>query len=122
MKRLHIILIVTLGLFLMPMASFACGNLSKEVSCKKEANAAHHDDCSENSCHLKKGNHEGCGGKCGHRTCGCVSVCSGGIVFLTYPEFKNTSICLFSEKQTFYNSETSILSGFYSIWLIPKIS
>jgi hypothetical protein len=26
-----------------------------------------------------------------------------------------------SEKQNFYNSETSISSGFNSLWLIPKI-
>jgi len=123
MKRFYIILIITLGFFLMPTATFACENLSKKASCTKEASKTHNDDCcSKENSHSKKGNHNGCGGKCGRSMCGCASVCNGGISFLSEQEFKNTTVSLFSEKQKFHNSETSILAGFYSIWLIPKIS
>ncbi|MFH6958591.1 hypothetical protein ACHRV1_14415 [Flavobacterium aquidurense] len=123
MKRFYIILIVTLGLFLVPTATFACGNLSKKASCTKETSKTHNEDCcSEEGGHSKKEKHDGCGHKCGHASCGCASVCNGGISFLSELEFKNNTLSLFSQKQKFYNSETSILTGFYSIWLIPKIS
>ena len=36
MKKFHILLIVVLGFFLMPMVTFACGNNSEKQSCKKE--------------------------------------------------------------------------------------
>lgn len=123
MKRFYIILIVTLGFFLLPTATFACGNLSEKASCTKETSKVHNEDCcSEEGGHSNKENHDGCGHKCGHASCGCASICYSGITFLMQPEFKNITFSLFSEKQKFYNSETSILSGFYSIWLIPKIS
>ncbi|MBL7869745.1 MAG: hypothetical protein JNM71_17180 [Flavobacterium lindanitolerans] len=123
MKRFYIILIVTLGLLLVPTATFACGNLSKKASCTKETSKTHNEDCcSEEGGHSKKENHHGCGHKCGHASCGCASICTGGITFLNQLEFKNITFSFFSKKQKFHNSETSILSGFYSIWLIPKIS
>lgn len=125
MKRFYIILIVTLGLFLVPTATFACGNRSEKDSCSKETSKTHKDNkdcCSEEGGHSKKENHDGCGHKCGHASCGCASICNGGITFLNQLEFKNITFSFFSKKQRFHNSETSILSGFYSIWLIPKIS
>ncbi|MBW1658645.1 MULTISPECIES: hypothetical protein [Flavobacterium] len=123
MKRFHIIVIITLGFFLMPMATFACGKLSGKISYTKEASKNHDNDCcSKDGSHSKKNNDGCCGHKCGHKSCGCVSICNGGITFFNQLDFKNITISVFSKKQKFHSSETSILSGFYTIWLIPKIS
>ncbi|MBU7570674.1 MAG: hypothetical protein KAF41_08520 [Flavobacterium sp.] len=111
-----------LGLFLMPTNSFACEKIVVDHSCTKETSKPDKDDCCSKTNHSGDKNHDGCGGKCGHSMCGCASVCNGSISLLSELEFKNNTLSLFSQKQKFYNSETSILSGFYSIWLIPKIS
>lgn len=122
MNRSRIILIVILGFFLMPTMTFACEKIVVNHSCTKETSKSGKDDCCSKTNHSNKKDHDGCGGKCGHSRCGCASACSGGITFLHDLEFKNITIGVFSLKQKFHNSETSILSGFYSIWLIPKIS
>ncbi|WP_316633848.1 hypothetical protein [uncultured Flavobacterium sp.] len=69
-----------------------------------------------------KNHHDGCGRKCGHSMCGCSSGCNGGITFLNELEFKSNLLNFHSEKQKFYSLETTISSGFHSLWLIPKIS
>jgi len=102
-------------------SGFACEKIVVDLSCAKETSKPANDCCSKKN-HLDDKNHDGCGGKCGHSMCSCASVCNGGISFLSELEFKNNTLSLFSQKQKFYNSETSILTGFYSIWLIPKIS
>ncbi len=122
MNRFRIILIVMLGLFLMPRDTFACEKIVVNHSCTKETSQSDKDDCCSKTNHSGDKNHDGCGGKCGHSMCGCASICNGGIAFVNQLEFKNITLSFFSEKQKFYNSETSILTGFYSIWLIPKIS
>lgn len=123
MNRSRIILIVILGFFLMPTMTFACEKIVINHSCTKETSkSTKEDDCCSKTNHSGDKDHDGCGGKCGHSRCGCASVCSGGITFLHDLEFKNITIGVFSLKQKFHNAETSILSGFYSIWLIPKIS
>ncbi|MFV8465801.1 hypothetical protein [Flavobacterium sp. LB1P62] len=123
MKKFHIFLIVVLGFFLAPTVTFACGNNSEKGSCNKETSSkTHKDDCfCSNDSHSKNKNHEGCGGKCGHSKCGCASSCNSSITINGLN--LNNKIFNFSyEKQNFYNSETFISSGFYSLWLIPKIS
>lgn len=124
MNRFHIILIVMLGFFLMPTDTFACGKKVADHSCTKKTSTSDkdEDDCCSKKNHSGNKNHDGCGGKCGHSMCGCASVCNGGITFVNQLEFKKITFSIFSQKQKFYNSETSILTGFYSIWLIPKIS
>jgi hypothetical protein len=122
MKKFHILLIVVLGFFLMPTVTFACGNNSEKHSCKKETSSKmDKDDCCKDDSHSKNKNHEGCGGKCSHSKCGCASSCNSSISINGLN--LNNKIFNFSyEKQNFYNSEAFISSGFYSLWLIPKIS
>ncbi|WP_298152283.1 hypothetical protein [Flavobacterium sp.] len=121
MKNVHIIFLVLLGFLLTPTSAFACGKNSKH-SCKKEASAkTEKDDCCENGKHSGN-NHDGCGGKCGHSSCGCATSCAAGITFLKETIFQKDFLNSYAEKQKFYSHETTISSGFYSLWLIPKIS
>ncbi|MEO6174976.1 MAG: hypothetical protein ABIP27_07480 [Flavobacterium circumlabens] len=122
MNRFHLILIVMLGLFLKPAVTFACEKIEVNHSCTKKGPNADNDNCCSKTNHSGSKEHDGCGGKCGHSMCSCASVCNGGICFTSELEFKNNVISVFSQKQKFSDSQTSPLSGFYSIWLIPKIS
>ena len=121
MKKFHILLIVVLGFFLMPMVTFAYGNNSEKQSCKKEISSkTDKKDCCEGDNHSKNKNHKGCGGKCSHSKCICASSCNTS-VSINELNFNKNIFNFFSEKQNFYNYETSISSGFNSLWLIPKI-
>ncbi|MGH2667171.1 hypothetical protein [Flavobacterium sp.] len=76
-------------------------------------------DCCEKSKDPKEAQKD-CEGKCGHLNC------TTSTVQLSLPvwneiEFKSNSFDFRSEKQKFYHNETSISSGFYSVWLPPKI-
>ena len=121
MKKFHILLIVLLGFFLMPTLTFACeNNSSKDSSSKETSSKMDKDDCCKNDSHSKTKNHEGCGGKCSHSKCGCASTCNTSVSINELNFNRNIFNCV-SEKQNFYNYETSISSGFNSLWLIPKI-
>lgn len=120
MKKFHIIFLVLLGFLLTPATGFACGKHSKH-SCKKEASQNQKDNCCENGKHSGT-DHNGCGGKCGHSSCGCAAVCGSGIIFTREMDLQKRIISSYSQKQKFYEAETPISSGFFSLWLIPKIS
>jgi hypothetical protein len=121
MKNFHFLVILLLGFFLIPSHSFACENKSEKHSSKTEMSSKiEKKDCCDTNSHSKGKNHNSCGGKCKHSKCICTASCSGFSAFfsvalkLNYYDFSN-------EKQKFHSSETSISSGFFSLWLIPKI-
>lgn len=118
MKKFHIILIVMLGFLLTPSISFACG--SGKHSCKKEISKNSKNDCCSDHKDSKKP--EGCGGKCGHKSCGCGSACVASAALLQTIEFSGFVNPTYSFKSNFYYPKNLISSGFYSLWLIPKIS
>lgn len=122
MKKYHFIVIILLGMFLMPTITYACGGCSEKQTSKKELSSKKEkDNCCDSDSHSKSKNHDGCGGKCGHTKC----VCPSGVVgFTISPEltFKNNIFDFSFEKQKFFNTETQVSSGFYFLWLIPKIS
>ena len=125
MNKYHITLVVLLGMFLIPNTAMACGKGSEKSSCKKEisSNNAEKKSCcgDENS---KDKDHKGCKGNCGHSKCGCSSTCpTSSVSFLSEINFKNYMFSYSSiEKVKFSYTIPSISDGFYSIWLIPKIS
>jgi len=121
MKNFHFLLILLLGLFLMPSHIFACENKTERHSSKSEMTSkTKKNDCCASSGHSKNKNHNSCGGKCKHSKCMCTASCSGYSAFFAvtlesnYYDFSN-------EKQKINYVETSISSGFSSLWLIPKI-
>ncbi|WP_310555061.1 hypothetical protein [Flavobacterium sp.] len=125
MKKYHFILIVVLGLFPMPDSAIACGKGSEKSCCKKEISSTKKEKkscCGSDS--SKKKDHKGCKGKCGHSECGCSSTCpASSVSFLSEINLKNNMFNYSSiEKVKFSYTTPSISDGFYSIWLIPKIS
>lgn len=116
-NKFGLILLFTLGFLLAPSSTYACG--SGKRACSKEISHTKKDCCSGHS-HAKNG--EGCGGKCGHKSCGCISGCITGAAILQDFTFNGFSRTSYFFKQNFYNPENTVSSGFYSLWLIPKIS
>ena len=119
-NRLHIIiLILTLGFFLSPTLSYACETKTEKTCCKKETTEKiEKKDCCNNKHSKDKDNT--CGGKCGHSNC-TTSTVNFSLISCYEIEFKNNSFGFSSEKAKFYDGKTFISSGFYAIWLIPKI-
>lgn len=112
-----------LGFLLMPSISFACG--SGKHSCKKEMSNAKTEkkSCCEND-NKSDNDHKGCEDNCGHSKCGCSSTCpSASVNFISEINFKVNNPNDYSiNKVNFSYATPSISDGFYSIWLIPKIS
>lgn len=122
MKNYYFVLTVILGFLLMPGVSFACGKGSEKNSCKKEISSTKkNNDCCKIEKNCDKKSKNGCGGKCGHSKCGCPSS-SNGFTSVYEINFKNNIFDFSSENQKYFHSETFISSGFFSLWLIPKIS
>lgn len=125
MKKYHIIFIVLLGIFFMPDNAMACGIGKDKHSCKKEVSPTKKENkgCCGNDNSKDKEN-KGCGGKCGHSECGCSSTCpASSVSFLAEIIFKVDTYSYSSiAKVNFLYATPSISDGFYSIWLIPKIS
>lgn len=119
-KRFHIyVILLTLGFFLLPTLTYACGNHSEKGCCKKEiATKPEKKDCCKSN--QSKDKNKDCGGKCGHSNCTNSSVNFSLISFFKI-EFKNNNFECSLEKPEFYHSKTFISSGFTSVWLPPKI-
>lgn len=120
MKRVRILVLVILGFFLMPTVTFACENYSEKKSCCEEASAnAEKMDCCKNDNHSKNKSQDGCNGKCGHKNCVITSIQLNVVFFES--QIKNNNFDFLEKKHNYFNSNTDLSSGFYSIWLIPKI-
>jgi hypothetical protein len=119
MKKIHIIFFVMLGLLLMPSISYACGG-TKKHSCKKEISSNAQKGCCANHDHSK--NSKGCGGKCGHKSCGCANGCISGATLIETARFIGFANPTYFFKANFYAPKNFVSSGFHSLWLIPKIS
>ncbi|MBX9448593.1 MAG: hypothetical protein KL787_02240 [Taibaiella sp.] len=124
--RIHISILTLffLGFFLMPNQSYACSKKSTQTeqsSCSKEKSkkSEHKKGCKGKSC--KKCKSDNCGGGCSHSSCRC----GASITSLSLPviiELKAKNQFAASKKQKFGFKEAYYSSGFFSIWLPPKIS
>lgn len=125
-KKNHIVfLIVTIGFFLIPSLTYSCDMKSGKSCCSKEMSSSNGKkmDCCKNSNHSKNKDKEheaGCNGKCGHSNC--VTTSSQFSAAFFEIKFNNNNFDFSENEQNYYNSETNLSSGFYSLWLIPKIS
>jgi hypothetical protein len=123
MKRVHLfLLLIAIGFFLMPALATACEMKSEKSCCNKEISSkGDKKECCKKSSDSEKTNHDGsCKGKCGHSNCVPSSV-QFNLAFFEI-KFKNDNFDFSEKNQNYFNSETNLSSGFYSIWLIPKIS
>lgn len=121
-KHFYILLIVILGFFLTPTLTYAFGSKFEktEKTCyTTEASQSYTKDCCKKSHPHKDKTNDGYNGKCKDSLCHCPSI-NFNIVISVVPEmiFKNH----FVAKQNLFNTKSYISSGFYSIWLLPKIS
>jgi hypothetical protein len=122
MNKVYILTLILFGFLLMPSDVFACKMDSANHSSRKEISSkVCNEDCCKNYSHSKSKNHNGCGGKCNHSKCACASS-SNTSISITEWSIDTNRFNFSSGKQRFYNFETSISSGFNSLWLIPKIS
>lgn len=123
-KSFYIItLLLTLGFYIVPSGGYACGKNSvstEKSSCSTEKPSK---PCDKECCKNKqsKDNHDGCGGKCGHSNCTITAV---SLSFILTNEIKlgRINFDFSTEKQKIYTPETITSTGFFSLWIIPKIS
>jgi hypothetical protein len=122
MKKIRMLLIVLLGVFLMPTSTFACGDHSGKNSCSKEMSSkTGMKDCCSKDSHSKSKKNNGCNGKCGHAMCSVTSLNIG--IVSPIPLAVEDNVFNFSNKrQKFHQSVSFTSAGYSSIWLIPKIS
>jgi len=109
----------------MPDNAIACGSGKEKHACKKEVSSAKKEkkSCCESNGKSSNDN-KGCEGNCGHSKCGCTSTCpTSSVSFLSEINFKVNMFNYSSiGKVKFSYATPSVSDGFYSIWLIPKIS
>lgn len=122
-KKIHILLILILGFFLMPSTDvLACGG-NKEC-CKKEFKTAKTDkkgccDASKKQPEKNSKKHD-CDGKCGDSACHCpisVHFAIHNFIIITLPK----SI-IFTSIIDWYFLDENPQSVYLSLWLPPKIS
>lgn len=122
MKNFHkLILMITLGFFLMPALSMACEMKSEKSCCNKEMSSKDNsNDCCKKTKDSKKNDHDnGCNGKCGHNNCTTSSM-QFNLAFFDV-KFNNNNFDFSKKEQNYIHSEDNLSSGFSSLWLIPKI-
>lgn len=121
MNKIYIILIVLLGFFLMPSATYACGSSSGNHSCKMEMSSkTKMKDCCSKKSKSKESKDKGCSGKCGQSMCS-VSPVNIGIATAIQYEILNAVFSFSEKKQNFSHSVSFPSDGYASLWLIPKI-
>lgn len=109
----------------MPDNALACGVKSSKKCCESEVSCSKTEKnnccCSDNS---NSGESKGCNGNYDNSLCGCASTFTNPTVsFLSEFNFEARNFNFATEgKVNFSNHSPSITAGFYSIWLIPKIS
>lgn len=110
-------LLITLSFFLNPSYTYACNmGHQKEVAAKEE------NSCSKKCCEKKTSKEEkhNCDGKCRHSGCNTSTFSS---IILTSNEFdlENNAFNFSLKNKISSYSNSTISSGFTSIWLKPKI-
>lgn len=117
MNKLSIILLLFFGLVMAPASAFACGKGAAH-SCKKEKKF----DGSKSCCSNKAHGGQPCKGKCGHKSCGCSTVTGASASLSAIDDLKIPVEKLLLQSGVFEYAAPSLSAGFFTIWLIPKIS
>jgi hypothetical protein len=122
MKKIHFILVVLLGFFLMPSTAIACGNHKNVSSCGMEMTSkTKKKDCCSKESHSKSKKEKGCTGKCGQGLCNGNSSVNTAVNTNDIFEMQQTVFNFSTEKQTIDHAVSFLSDGYTSIWLIPKI-
>lgn len=125
MKKIYITLLILLGFLFKSSEVLACGKTKEDQCCKKEITIS----TKEKKCCCKTSNNsskedKGCKGERENSKCGCSSTSQiFSIYFLPEIALLDVTPNISSlRKVTFSYTSPSLSEGFYSIWLIPKIS
>lgn len=106
-----------IGFYLLPINTNACETKTEKSCCKKEITTS----TNKKKCCEKSSDDKDCEGKCGKSTC-TVSASSYVAIIPFNEEIKSINLSILLQKKSFIDIETTISSGFYSIWLPPVIS
>ena len=130
--HIGITLLFCLGLFLVPTQGLACSKGS--VKTEHSSRTTHSSACSKKQ--SAKPDHKACcngkpcgkckhgkdwGGKCKHSSCRCVSPQTSPNLVGIMEVVANTQLAII-KKQEFSFEQAYYSSGFYALWLPPKIS
>jgi hypothetical protein len=120
MKNFYFLAFLLLGIFLMSDNTFACGSKPEsDHSATEMSSAKSKKDCCDTTGHKDKKHH------CCHHNCKdskCICAPSSNVFFIsneTALQAGNNDF--YNENQKFNHPETSISSGFSSLYLKPKI-
>lgn len=119
MLKYGLIVLLFIGVFFTRVNAFGCVKNAIKHPCKTEYITKN----SKKECSCCNNTHKGCKG-CSHSKCSCSVSCSTSMSFASFFEtskYNNTDF-LFIEKIKFPSDTPSVLEGFHSLWLIPKIS
>ncbi len=124
-RKIHILpILLIIGLLTIPMLSYACKTATKKVEkscCSKEefekTSKLEKDCCKKSSSKQEKN----CNGKCKHSSCHCYSS-SLSFILPLFTEVKSENPTFDNKEQKIHHNNNHISSGFYFIWLPPKIS
>ncbi|MBF6645686.1 MULTISPECIES: hypothetical protein [Flavobacteriales] len=125
-KHITIVLWLFWGFLLAPNISYACSKAPIKTEQQKFSKNHHEkaekkDCCKTKSCKkCKDGN--GCGGNCKHNSCKCGVSSPNSLSVPIAIELKAKNYFAETKKQKFGFKEAYYSSGFFSIWLPPKIS
>lgn len=117
MKDWHRILFLLFVFSFAPSDAYAC----TKNKCKKEmSDTKRQKSCCGTGDHSKN-DHSGCNGKCGNSSC--VNPAAPLAINLAdIVEFESNPLTVVRMRPIFYYTQPRISSGYYTIWLIPKIS
>lgn len=120
MRNFYFLALLLLGFFLMPSDAFACGNKAENNHSTTEMSSKCKKDCCNANGNRKNKKQHSCNGNCKDSKCICTTSCG---VFLAFIEtaLKTNSFDFYKKNQKFNNPEAFISSGFFSLWLKPKI-
>ena len=121
MRKFYFLAFLVLGIFLMSDTTFACGSKSKsDHSAIEMLSSKSKKDCCDAVAGHKNKKHHCCNHNCKDSKCTCAPSASVFLVFsLSALQAGNSYFCY--KNQKFNHPESSISSGFSSLYLKPKI-
>ena len=120
-KQCFIWFVAVLGFFMMPTAGLACESGSEhamENCCDGAEPSAMHEDAQQHDHTASGEQHDDCGTHCADRICHCPATCADMPLAHTW----RINQSLYADDLQFTGVTGFISSGFYSIWLPPKIA
>lgn len=130
MSNRPLILLLLLGFFLMPVWSYACGSdmADTEISCcagdqtcGQEPSGTVPGSCCSGDASGEEACGRDCEGACGQSACSCPITHSNFALPVLSFDWEGIRFRYVFQKTKFHDKEFYLSSGFYTVWLPPKI-